>query len=55
MFIGILQTFAVAVDYSLLDLFRALGIVVDRASPATSFYAIKLATAAPSFRICCWC
>ena len=30
MFIGILQTFAVAVDSSLLDLFRALGIAVDR-------------------------
>ena len=27
MLIGILQTFAVAVDYSLLDLFRALGVV----------------------------
>jgi branched-chain amino acid transport system permease protein len=47
MFIGILQTFAVAADYSLLDLFRALGIGVDRASPAYEFYAIKLATAAP--------
>jgi branched-chain amino acid transport system permease protein len=47
MFIGILQTFAVAADYSLLDLFRALGIAVDRASPAHEFYAIKLSTAAP--------
>ena len=47
MFIGILQTFAVAVDYSLLDLFRALGIAVDRASPFYELYAIKVATAAP--------
>ena len=48
MLIGILQTFAVAVDYSLLDLFRALGIVVDRAARrSTSSVAIKLATAAP--------
>ena len=47
MFIGILQTFAVAVDYSLLDLFRVLGIAVDRASPVYEFYAIKVATAAP--------
>ena len=47
MFIGILQTFAVAVDYSLLDLFRSLGIGVDRASPLYEICAIKLATAAP--------
>ena len=47
MFIGILQTFAVAVDYSLLDLFRAFGIGVDRTSPAYEFYAIKVSTAAP--------
>ena len=33
MLIGILQTFAVAVDYSMLDLFRALGIAVTRATP----------------------
>src|SRR5215467_8586696 len=33
MLIGILQTFAVAVDYSLLDLLRALGVAVARASP----------------------
>ena len=47
MLIGILQTFAVAVDYSLLDLFRAFGIAVGRASPLYDFYSIKLATAAP--------
>jgi len=47
MLIGILQTFAVAVDYSLLDLFRALGVIVSRASPLYELLAIKLATAAP--------
>jgi branched-chain amino acid transport system permease protein len=47
MFIGILQTFAVAVDSSLLDLFRALGIAVDRKSPFYELYSIKVATAAP--------
>ena len=31
--IGILQTFAVAVDYSLLDLLRTLGVGLTRASP----------------------
>src|SRR5215813_10117443 len=31
--IGILQTFAVAVDYSLLDLMRPLGMGITRASP----------------------
>ena len=47
MLIGILQTFAVAVDYSLLDVMRAAGAVVTRASPFYDFYAIKVATAAP--------
>ncbi|HKW81057.1 MAG TPA: branched-chain amino acid ABC transporter permease [Casimicrobiaceae bacterium] len=47
MLIGILQTFAVAVDYSLLDLFRSAGVVVSRASPLHELLAIKLATAAP--------
>ena len=47
MLIGILQTFAVAVDYSLLDLFRTLGIMVSRGSPLYELFAIKLATAAP--------
>jgi branched-chain amino acid transport system permease protein len=47
MLIGILQTFAVAIDYSLLDLLRAAGIVVTRGSPFYDFYAIKVATAAP--------
>ena len=47
MLIGILQTFAVAVDYSLLDLLRAMGRIVDRSSPLYELYAIKLAQAAP--------
>jgi branched-chain amino acid transport system permease protein len=47
MLIGILQTFAVAVDYSLLDLLRALGVAVSRASPFHEVLGVKLATAAP--------
>jgi branched-chain amino acid transport system permease protein len=47
MLIGVVQTFAVAIDYSLLDLMRAAGLVVTRASPFYDFYAIKVATAAP--------
>lgn len=47
MLIGILQTFAVAVDYSLLDVFRAMGRVVDRSSPLYELFSIKLAQAAP--------
>jgi branched-chain amino acid transport system permease protein len=47
MLIGIVQTFAVALDYSLLDLFRALGVGVTRASPLYEIYAIKIAQAAP--------
>ena len=47
MLIGILQTFAVAIDYSLLDALRAAGIAVTRASPLYDVYSIKVATAAP--------
>ena len=47
MLIGVLQTFAVAVDYSLADALRAAGIAVTRASPLYDVLAIKLATAAP--------
>jgi len=47
MLIGIVQTFAVAVDYSLLDLFRALGLTVTRATPLYELWSIKVATAAP--------
>ena len=47
MLIGILQTFAVAIDYSLFDLFAALGITLDRDSALHDLYAMKVATAAP--------
>ena len=47
MLIGIIQTFAVALDYSLLDLFRAFGATVTRASPLYELYSIKIAQAAP--------
>lgn len=47
MLIGIVQTFAVALDYSLLDLFGALGIRVDPASVLHEVYAVKIDQAAP--------
>jgi branched-chain amino acid transport system permease protein len=47
MLIGIVQTFAVAFDYSLLDLMRAMGVTVTRASPFYEIFAIKIAQAAP--------
>ncbi len=46
MLIGILQTLAVALDYSLLDLFQTFDISVTRASPLYEFYSIKIAHAA---------
>ena len=47
MLIGVVQTFAVAVDYSLLDLFRALGVSVSATSLLREVYAVKLSQAAP--------
>jgi branched-chain amino acid transport system permease protein len=47
MLIGILQTFAVAIDYSLVDALRGLGVAVSRGSPLYELASIKLATAAP--------
>src|SRR5450631_374987 len=47
MVIGIVQTFAVALDYSLLDLFSALNVQVSRGSPLYEIYSIKIAQAAP--------
>ena len=47
MLIGILQTFAVAVDYSLADALRAMGVAIVRGSPLYEVASIKLATAAP--------
>ncbi|HEX7044969.1 MAG TPA: branched-chain amino acid ABC transporter permease [Burkholderiales bacterium] len=47
MLIGIVQTFAVAIDYSLLDLLQALDVGVSATSPLREFYSIKVAQAAP--------
>src|SRR5437660_3280275 len=47
MLIGILQTFAVAVDYSMLDLLRAWGRTPAPGDFLREVYAIKLAQAAP--------
>ena len=47
MAIGIIQTFAVALDYSLLDLFAALHVAVARGSPFYEICAVKIAQAAP--------
>src|SRR5689334_5294938 len=47
MLIGIVQTFAVALDYSLLDLFRAIGVSVSPTSALREVYAVKVAQAAP--------
>jgi branched-chain amino acid transport system permease protein len=47
MLIGVVQTFAVAFDYSALDFLRALGLTVSSASPLHEVLAIKLAQAAP--------
>jgi branched-chain amino acid transport system permease protein len=46
MLIGIVQTFTVAIDYSLLDLLRALGIAVARDSPFFEIASIKIAQTA---------
>jgi branched-chain amino acid transport system permease protein len=47
MAIGIVQTFAVALDYSLLDLLLALNMPASRDSPFYEVYSIKIAQAAP--------
>ncbi len=47
MLIGIVQTFAVALDYSLLDLFRVLDVKVTPASLMHEVYSIRIAQAAP--------
>jgi len=47
MLIGIVQTFAVALDYSLLDLLRPLGVSMARSSPLYELCSIKVAQAAP--------
>ncbi|OGK86300.1 MAG: ABC transporter permease [Candidatus Rokubacteria bacterium GWC2_70_16] len=45
--IGIIQTFAVALDVSVLDLLRHAGITVGRDSALYELFAIKIAQAAP--------
>ena len=47
MLIGIIQTLAVALDYSLLDLLRTLNVTVDRGSVFHEIATIKIAQAAP--------
>jgi branched-chain amino acid transport system permease protein len=47
MLIGIVQTFAVALDYSLLDLLRTVDVTVPRTSVWHEMLAIKIAQAAP--------
>src|SRR6476469_3225031 len=47
MLIGIIQTFAVAINYSGLDLMKAMGVVVASTSPFHELLSIKLAQAAP--------
>jgi branched-chain amino acid transport system permease protein len=45
--IGIVQTFSVALDYSLLDVFRLVGIEVNRTSMLYEVVAVKIAQVAP--------
>ena len=47
MLIGIVQTFAVAVDYSLADFLRTVGVAVSPTSPFREVYAVKVSQAAP--------
>ena len=47
MAIGIVQTFAVALDYSLLDAFHALNVPIARDSAFYEVASIKIAQAAP--------
>jgi branched-chain amino acid transport system permease protein len=47
MLIGVLQTFAVAIDYSLADALRAGGVAVARGSPLYDVASVKVSTVAP--------
>src|SRR5881397_2970431 len=47
MLIGVVQTFAVAIDYSWLDLFRALHVGIAPNSMLREVWAVKLSQAAP--------
>ena len=48
MLIGIVQTFAVALDYSLLDLLQTMHVTVSRDSPFFDVASISLTRAAPA-------
>jgi branched-chain amino acid transport system permease protein len=45
--IGIIQTFSVALDYSLLDVFRLVGVEAGRDSALHEVWAVKIAQVAP--------
>ncbi len=45
--IGVLQTFAVALDYSLLDVFRLLGLTVSTSTPAYDLLKLTISQTAP--------
>ena len=47
MLIGVVQTFAVALDVSLLDAFRSMGMAIAPGSALGEIYAIKVSQAAP--------
>ena len=47
MLIGMVQTFAVAIDYSWLDLFRVMGLAVSLDSSLREVWSVKLSQAAP--------
>jgi len=47
MLIGVLQTFAVAIDYSVADALRAGGVAIARGSPLYDVASVKVSTVAP--------
>src|SRR5579862_8087911 len=47
MLIGVLQTFAVAIDYSLADALRAGGVAIARGSPLYDLVSVRVSTVAP--------
>ena len=55
MLIGIVQTFAVALDYSLLDAFRAMGVALAPARRCASSTRSRSRRPRRSFPTCCWC
>jgi branched-chain amino acid transport system permease protein len=53
--IGLLQTFAIAVDYSGLKLLADLGLEVADSARSTRCSSSPCRRSRPSFRTCCWC